>query len=56
MARKGGGFTYLVNIVPRLAHLAPERRFRLFVGSVPIADAIPSAPNLEFDLLPEAGI
>jgi glycosyltransferase involved in cell wall biosynthesis len=56
MARNGGGFTYLVNIVPQLARLAPEHCFRLFVGSARIADAIPSAPNLEVDLLPEAGI
>ena len=55
-ARNGGGFTYLVNIVPRLARLAPEHRFRLFVGSANVADAIPSAPNLEVDVLPEAPI
>ncbi len=52
----GGGFTYLVNIVPWLARLAPEHRFRLFVRSARIADAIPAAPNLEVDLLPEASI
>ena len=56
MARNGGGFTYLVNIVPRLARLAPEHRFRLFAGTARIADSIPSAPNLEVDLLPEAPI
>jgi hypothetical protein len=50
-ARNGGGFTYLVNIVPRLARLAPEDRFRLFVGSARVADSIPSAPNLEVDVL-----
>jgi len=55
-ARNGGGFTYLVNLVPRLANLAPEDRFRLFVGSAHVADAIPSAPNLEIDLLPQASL
>jgi glycosyltransferase involved in cell wall biosynthesis len=55
MARAGGGFTYLVNIVPRLTRLAPEDRFLLLLRSDRIAASIPSSPNLTIELLPEAG-
>jgi len=55
MARGGGGFTYLVNVVPRVTRLAPEDRFLLLVRSEPIAASIPSAPNLTVEILPEVG-
>jgi glycosyltransferase involved in cell wall biosynthesis len=55
MARGGGGFTYLVNILPRIAALAPESRFRALLRSERLAAAIPPAANLEVDLLPQVG-
>jgi glycosyltransferase involved in cell wall biosynthesis len=55
MARGGGGFTYLVNVMPRLAARSPEHRFRLLLRSPRLAAAIPPAPNLETELLSEAG-
>jgi glycosyltransferase involved in cell wall biosynthesis len=56
MARGGGGHTYLVNILPRLAALAPEHRFRVLVRSERIAEAIAPARNLEVELLPRVGL
>jgi glycosyltransferase involved in cell wall biosynthesis len=53
MAKGGGGFTYLVNILPRLAAFAPEDRFRVLVRSERLARSIGARPNLEVDLLPE---
>jgi glycosyltransferase involved in cell wall biosynthesis len=55
MARGGGGFTYLVNVVPRLARLARGDRFRLLLRSERLAGSIPAAPNLEIELLPAVG-
>ena len=55
MARGGGGFTYLVNVVPRLAQMAPDDRFCLLLRSDRIAESIPSQPNLEIQLLPRVG-
>ncbi len=43
----GGGFTYLVNIVPHLCDLAPDTRFRLMVGSERLQAAMPTCENLE---------
>jgi glycosyltransferase involved in cell wall biosynthesis len=56
MARGGGGFTYLFNVMPRLARRNPGDRFRLLLRSPRLADAIAPAPNLEVSLLPEAGL
>ena len=53
MASTGGGVTYLVNLLPRLAALAPERRFRVVLRSPRVQ--LPDLPNLEVDRLPEAG-
>jgi glycosyltransferase involved in cell wall biosynthesis len=55
MARAGGGFTYLVNIVPRITRLAPEDRFLLLLRNERIASSIPSSPNLTIELLTEVG-
>jgi glycosyltransferase involved in cell wall biosynthesis len=55
MARGGGGFTYLVNILPRLCAIAPDDQFRVLVRSERLARSIASAPNLEIELLPDAG-
>lgn len=54
MAATGGGVTYLVNLLPRLAALAPERRFRVLLRSPRIHASLPAAPNLEAELLPPA--
>jgi glycosyltransferase involved in cell wall biosynthesis len=53
MARSGGGFTYLVNILPRMAALAPDDRFRVLLRSERLASSIAPAPNLQIDLLPD---
>lgn len=55
MARAGGGFTYLVNVVPRISRLAPDERFLLLLRSDRIAASIPSQPNLEIQVLPPVG-
>ena len=53
MAKGGGGFTYLVNILPHLAAMAPDDRFRVLLRSDRLARSIAPAPNLERELLPE---
>lgn len=53
-AVRGGGFTYLVNVIPQLVRIAPELHIRLVLRHLPLAQALPSAPNLELDLLPQA--
>ena len=45
-----------MNVAPRMARLAPEHRFRLFVGSDHVADSIPSAPNLEVEVVAAEGL
>jgi glycosyltransferase involved in cell wall biosynthesis len=55
MARGGGGFTYLVNVMPRLAALSPQDEFRLLVRNERLADSLPQLPNLRVDLLPPVG-
>jgi len=56
MARGGGGFTYLVNVIPALAKLAPEARFRVLLRSPQLAAAIKPPANVELELLPERGL
>ncbi len=56
MAQGGGGFTYLVNIVPKLAQMAPNDRFRILVRTQRLADSLPNLPNVEIEQLPEAGV
>jgi glycosyltransferase involved in cell wall biosynthesis len=55
MASRGGGFTYLVNLVPRLARAHPEDRFRLLLRNPRIAASLPTLPNLELAVLPDVG-
>ncbi len=55
MARRGGGFTYLVNLLPRLAELAPERSFRVLTRSTALRESLPTASNLDVVTLPAAG-
>ncbi|MEZ4218765.1 MAG: glycosyltransferase family 1 protein [Myxococcota bacterium] len=54
-AVRGGGFTYLVNVVPHLVEIAPEWRIRVVLRHPPLVRAMPQAPNLEIDVLPAAG-
>lgn len=56
MARGGGGYTYLVNIVPRLAALAPESKFRVLVRTDRLAKALAGVPNVEVLALPPVGL
>ena len=55
MAKGGGGHTYLVNILPQLASLAPESRFRVLLRSERLAAAIQPTRNLDVEVLPEVG-
>ncbi|HTF35694.1 MAG TPA: glycosyltransferase [Myxococcota bacterium] len=55
MAQAGGGFTYLVNLMPRLLKAHPEDRFRLILRTDRLAASLPQAPNLELDILPASG-
>jgi glycosyltransferase involved in cell wall biosynthesis len=53
-AQRGGGFTYLVNVVPELVAQAPEHRFRVMLRNPTLIASLPEAPNLELDVLPPA--
>jgi glycosyltransferase involved in cell wall biosynthesis len=55
MAHGGGGFTYLVNILPQLSALAPDDHFRVLLRSQRLALSIPALPNVQIELLPDAG-
>jgi len=56
MNKAGGGFTYLVNIVPELARQAPNDRFRILLTDQKLADSIQPAPNVEIDYLGPLGL
>lgn len=56
MARGGGGYTYLVNILPRLSEMAPNDQFRVLVRTERLAKALAGIPNIQVDLLPDAGL
>jgi hypothetical protein len=56
MARGGGGYTYLVNILPRLSEMAPSDHFRVLVRTERLAKALSGLPNVEVDHLPEVGL
>ncbi len=56
MVQGGGGFTYAVNIIPRLARGYPGDRFRVFLRSSQLAESMPSLPNLEIDRLREPSL
>ena len=42
----GGGYTYLVNVIPGVCRRSPESRFRLLLRNAKLADAMPDLPNL----------
>jgi len=56
----GGGYTYLVNVIPRLCAMAPQADFRLMLRNPRLCDVLtPIAreqPNLELVVLPEVGV
>jgi glycosyltransferase involved in cell wall biosynthesis len=56
MARGGGGFTYLVNVLPTLARMAPDDRFLVAVGDQRVAEGIPAAENVEVRFLGQLGL
>jgi glycosyltransferase involved in cell wall biosynthesis len=55
-AQGGGGFTYIVSMLPHLVRLAPDDRFRLVVRNPRMAASLPPEPNLEVTLLPRVGL
>ncbi len=55
MAVNGGGYTYLVNIVPRLLELCPDDRFRILVRTERAERCLPESPNLEVQRVADAG-
>jgi glycosyltransferase involved in cell wall biosynthesis len=52
----GGGYTYLVNVIPGVCRRAPESRFRLLLRNAKLAEVMPDLPNLEIEQLPDASI
>ncbi len=59
MAINGGGYTYLVNVLPRLVRMRPSDEFRVFVRTERVQKALeaalPDAPNLEIDFVTDRG-
>jgi glycosyltransferase involved in cell wall biosynthesis len=56
MCTAGGGFSFLANVVPQMALLAPENQFRILVRNPELAEAMPAIDNLEVEVLPHTGI
>ena len=56
MARNGGGFTYLVNLLPPLLEQGRGRSLRVMLRSEALRAALPRSPDLEVTLLPEVGL
>ena len=55
VARKGGEAA-LRTLLPPLAERARDRHIRLLLRSAKLRDALPPAPNLETQLLPEVAL
>jgi glycosyltransferase involved in cell wall biosynthesis len=55
MARGGGGFTYLVNLVPRLA-MAPDMRFLVLLRDAKLVASLRAPVNVEIEELPERSL
>ncbi|MDE0885895.1 MAG: glycosyltransferase family 1 protein [Myxococcota bacterium] len=53
MAAGGGGYTYLVNMLPTLATLAPEATFLVLVRNAKLVEVLSPLPNIEVRVLPE---
>lgn len=57
MAKGGGGFTYLVNIVPELARQSPNDQFKVLCADPRVADSLSSASeNVEIEYLGPLGL
>ena len=56
MAKRGGGFTYLVNLVPQLSRLAPRDQFRVVVADQHVAESIPTSDNVDVRFLGQLGL
>ena len=54
MVRRWGGFTHLVNVLPKLVETAPGANFLVLVRGDAVAQSLPQAPNLAIEVLPEA--
>ncbi len=55
MAMSGGGYTHLVNVVPRLARARPEERFRVLVRNRRVAGALEGIPGVELEFVEDRG-
>ena len=56
MATSGGGYTYLVNMIPALAGACPETEFLVLIRTPALADVISPMANLEIRVLPQSGL
>jgi glycosyltransferase involved in cell wall biosynthesis len=56
MVTSGGGYTFLVNMVPLLAAAAPEAKFLILLRTASLASAIAPRANLEIRALPATGL
>ena len=56
MARGGGGYTYLVNVLPRLSKMSPHVDFRVLVRTERLAEALSGIPNVQVHRLPDVGL
>ena len=56
MATSGGGYTYLVSMVPALAAAARGAEFLVLVRNAAQAEAIAPSANVEIRVLPEIGL
>ncbi|MCA9510010.1 MAG: glycosyltransferase family 4 protein [Myxococcales bacterium] len=56
MAKGGGGFTYLVNIVPELSRQAPRHRFKVLCADARVAAALAPCANVEVEYLGALGL
>ncbi|MDG2335585.1 MAG: glycosyltransferase family 1 protein [Myxococcota bacterium] len=54
MAAGGGGYTYLVNMLPTLATLAPEAKILVLVRNAKLVEALSPLPNIEVRVLPKS--
>ncbi|MEO1935533.1 MAG: glycosyltransferase family 1 protein, partial [Myxococcales bacterium] len=56
MAKGGGGFTYLVNIVPELARQAPNDLFKVLCADKRVSEALSAEKNVEIEYLGSLGL
>ena len=56
MAKGGGGFTYLVNIVPELARQSPNDQFKVLCADPRVADSLDANENVEIEYLGLLGL